>query len=311
MYKSTFFIIFLCFCFSCKQKTTVQEVKTNEIPSEEKTEPQSNVIELADNVYSIGKKENNFYSLVVITDDGVVVIDPARNTHAKLVLSEIKKLTDKPITHLFMTHNHWDHSKGGKAFKDAGATIIAHKEAFEWLEAHPHEDLVQPDSYWQGKDTTFTIGGKNIELNYHGINHGMGMTVFRLPEEKIVYIADLVIPHRVIYTIVPDFTPTEWIRTLKEIETSDFDKALFSHGADGRFIGSKTDVTEVREFLEDLRAAVKVEFDKGTGLSDIPKYIDLPKYHHWGNYDDWIEMNAMRMALDLHFGPYPWRKIEE
>lgn len=310
MYKSTLLLAVFFLCFSCKQKEAT-EVKKTETPAKIKTTSQPNVIELADNVYSIGKKENNFYSLVIITNDGVVVIDPARNTHAELVISEIRKLTDNPITHLFLSHNHWDHSKGGKAFKEVGATIIAHKEAYEWLEAHPHPDLVQPDTYWQGSDTIFNVGGKQLELNYYGINHGMGMTVFRLPKEKIVYIADLVIPHRVIYTIVPDFTPTEWIRTLKEIETSDFNKALFSHGANGKFIGSKTEVTEVREFLEDLRAAVKVEFDKGTGLSDIPKHIDLPKYHAWDNYDDWIEMNAMRMALDFHFGPYPWRKIEE
>lgn len=310
MHRSALFILSLFLCFSCKQKETT-EVKTTEAPIEEKETPQSNVIQLADNIYSIGKKENNFYSLVIITEEGVMVIDPSREAHAELVVSEIRKLTDQPITHLFVSHNHWDHSKGGKAFKDAGAKIIAHKEAYEWLEAHPHKDLVQPDAYWQGNDTIFKVGETQLELNYYGINHGMGMTVFRLPKEKIVYIADLVIPHRVIYTIVPDFTPTEWIRTLKEIEKLDFEKALFSHGVNGQFNGSKVQVTEVREFLEDLRAAVKVEFDKGTPLSDIPKYIDLPKYHDWDNYEDWIEMNAMRMALDFHFGPYPWRKIEE
>lgn len=303
MNKTHLFLLFLCISVSC------QNAEKKEIENPKELQP--NTIKLSEDVYSIGKKEWGFYSLVVITDEGVIVMDPSRNAHADLVLTEIKKLTPKPVTHLFLSHNHWDHTKGGRLFKEQGATIISHKEAFEWLEANPHEDLTQPDTYWQGTDTTYSIGGKDIELHYYGINHGMGMTVFRLPNEKVVYIADLVIPHRVIYTIVPDFTPTEWIRTLKEIEKLDFEKALFSHGADGQFIGGKKQVTEVREFLVDLRAAVKVEYEKGTSLSEIPKYIDLPKYHDWGNYDDWIEMNAMRMALDLHFGPYPWRKIEE
>jgi glyoxylase-like metal-dependent hydrolase (beta-lactamase superfamily II) len=267
-------------------------------------------IKLAEGVYSIGKPEGNFYSLVVISDEGVAIIDPARKAHAKVLMEEIKKLTTQPIKYLFYTHNHWDHTKGGQLFKEAGALVIAHKEAFEWLEANQDVDLVQPDAYWHGSDTTYQLGDIKIDLHYYGINHGMGMTVFELPKEKIVYIADIVIPHRVIYTIVPDFTPTEWIRTLKEVEKLNFKTAIFSHGSDGKFKGGKAQVTEVREFLEDLRAAVKIEFDKGTPLTEIPKYVDLPQYHDWDNYDDWIEMNAMRMALDFHFGPYPWRKIE-
>lgn len=294
---------FACVC-SCKNETKLEIASENTV---QENVPQPTVTEMAEGVYSIG---DGFHSLVVITNDGVVVVDPARDSHAKLMMEEIKKITDQPVKYLFYTHNHWDHTKGGQIFKEQGATVICHKEAFEWLEAHPHKDLVQPDQYWSGRDTTFVIGGKSIDLHYYGINHGMGMTVFRLPVEKIAYIADIVIPHRVIYTIVPDFTPTEWIRTLKEVEKLDISKALFSHGAGDTYLGGMQQITEVREFLEDLRAAVKVQFDKGIGTTEIAQHIDLPKYKHWGNYDDWIEMNVMRMALDLHFGPYPWRKIE-
>ena len=42
-----------------------------------------------------------------------------------------------------------------------------------------------------------------MELNYFGMNHGLGMTVFLLPEEKVAYIADIVTPNRVLFASFP------------------------------------------------------------------------------------------------------------
>ena len=132
----------------------------------------------------------------------------------------------------------------------------------------------------------------------------MGMTVFRLPREKIVFIADIVTPKRLLFTIVPDFNIKEWVRTLQEIEKLDFDTAIFTHGAAP--VGSKADVTANREFIEDLRAAIHAEFEKSTNPFQIPNVIQLPKYEDWAMYDEWLTMNAWRILLDEHMGSYPW-----
>ena len=147
------------------------------------------------------------------------------------------------------SHNHWDHANGDNVFREAGATIIAHEEAYVWMQANPGPDLVLPDEFWSGDKSEITLGGTTVELNYLDMNHGLGMTVFVLPETKVAYVADLVTPNRAMFAIVPDFNIKEWQRTLGEVAELDFDKAVFSHSASGSPVGSKQDVVLEAKFM--------------------------------------------------------------
>jgi len=261
-------------------------------------------IKVTDGVYSYGDPALDYFSMFVVTDDGVIVVEPVNTAHSKAMLQEIRRVTDKPIRYLLHSHNHWDHSGGGQVFSDEGATIITHVEAYEWMKANPHPDMALPDESWAGDRKDIVLGGKTIELHYFGMNHGLGMTVFRLPKEKIVYIADLVTPKRLLFTIVPDLNIKEFQRTLKEIEKLDFETALYSHG---KTFGPKLEVTEIREYTEDLRAAIHAEVEKGTPSHAIPNTLKLPKYKDWAMYDEWLSLNVWRFLLDDHMGPFPWR----
>ena len=63
----------------------------------------------------------------------------------------------------------------------------------------------------------------------------------------------------------------------------------------------------MREFIQDLQGAIIAEFKKGTGFSQIPKAVKLPKYESWAMYDEWLPLNVWRVMLDMHMGPFPWR----
>ncbi|NQY73592.1 MAG: hypothetical protein HRT90_02400 [Candidatus Margulisbacteria bacterium] len=171
------------------------------------------------------------------------------------------------------------------------------------MKANPHRDMLLPDKGWRGKLKKITLGGRTIELHYFGMNHGLGMTVFYLPKEKIVYIADLVTPKRLLFTIVPDFNIKETQRTLKEIMELEFDVVLFSHG---KRTGTKSEINEIWQYTEDLRTAIHAEFTKGTSPFTIPNVVKLPKYEDWAMYKEWLPMNAWRILLDDHMGPFPW-----
>ena len=63
--------------------------------------------------------QNDFYfSVFVITDDGVIVTDPIDAEAAAWLKDEIAKLTDKPITHIIYSHGHEDHASGGLVLAD-------------------------------------------------------------------------------------------------------------------------------------------------------------------------------------------------
>ena len=153
-------------------------------------------VKVADNVYSYGNPAMAYFSMFVVTDNGVMAIEPVNTSHSQGLLQAIQSVTDQPIRYLLHSHNHWDHSAGGQVFKDEGATIIAHVEAYDWMRANPHADVALPDESWGGPRSDIVLGGTTLELHYFGMSHGLGMTVFLLPEEKIVYIADIVTPQR-------------------------------------------------------------------------------------------------------------------
>ncbi len=271
-------------------------------------EHQSKTTQIADSVYTF-TTSGEYISMFVVTKSGVIVFETVNTLHATAMVAEIKKITDKPIKYAFHSHNHWDHASGGQVLLDEGAVTIAHAEAYEWMKANTGRDMAIPKQSWSGKQKDVELGGTKVELHYLGMNHGLGMTIFLLPQFKIAYIADLVTPNRVAFTIVPDFNIREWERSLNEVLQLDFDKAVFSHNANNDPLagGSKQDVTLQLQYVRDLRAGFYAELKKGTNPFLIPKVLKLPKYKDWAMYEQWLEMNIWRILSDEFLGPYPWR----
>ena len=211
---------------------------------------------------------------------------------------------------MFHSHNHWDHAGGGQAFKDAGAQTVMHALAAEWLEANPGRETTPPEVIWSGKRHDVKLGDFSVQMHYLGLNHGLGMTVFIVPERRVAFIADLVSPNRVMFAVVPDFNIGEWERSLTDVLELEFEVAVCTHNElplkDAQKGCTRKHVVEERQFIRDLREAILSEFQKGTGFLDVPKAIELPQYSHWAHYDDWLEMNALRLMTDLWMGPFPW-----
>jgi glyoxylase-like metal-dependent hydrolase (beta-lactamase superfamily II) len=79
---------------------------------------------------ALGNSQNkNFISNAgfIIGPTGVVVIDALGSPAvADELISVIRKITVKPITHVIVTHYHADHVYGLQSYKEVGAQIIAH-----------------------------------------------------------------------------------------------------------------------------------------------------------------------------------------
>ena len=132
---------------------TITLVLTNPIPSK------AEIKELSKNVYSF--TSNILFklnSMFIITECGVVVIEPFNTKHSQLMLETIRTITQQPIVYLLISHNHWDHSSGSKVFKDVGAMVMAHQEAIEYLENYPNPEVVVPDQSWTGKKHVIKLG---------------------------------------------------------------------------------------------------------------------------------------------------------
>src|SRR5499426_3131531 len=149
-------------------------------------------VEGTENVYIF--RNGNHQAIFVVTPEGVIATDPVaygRPTGGQQYVDEIKKVTDRPIRYLIYSHHHYDHIAGGKAFKDAGATVIAHKRAKERLEVLGDPATVLPDQTFE-KQRTLKLGGTTLELTYLGLNHSDSTIVMRLPKEKLIFIVDTI-----------------------------------------------------------------------------------------------------------------------
>lgn len=259
--------------------------------------PAYQTTQVAPGLYSFGA--GLAFNAFMVTDDGVIVMDSFDKDFAKASLEAIRKVTDKPIKYLIYSHNHYDHISGGEVFKAEGATILCHEAAANWLKSHPSPDVAMPDQTWSGSKSELKLGSSQVNLLYFGANHGEGMTVFQFPREKVIYTVDLVVPHRVAFAYMPDFSPKEWERTLAEMNKLDFDQVMFAHNA---AVGPRTSVADQLKFLQDLRAAIFAEFKKGTPFMRIPNAVKLPQYETWDGYEEWLPMNAWRVLLEIAMG---------
>ncbi len=244
-----------------------------------------------------------YRNVFIVTDEGVIVTDPLNPKAAKLLKKEIRKVTDKPVKYVVYSHNHHDHISGGIVFKEEGAKFVGHKNVAKELGDHPSPVTPIPEITF---DTNYTLklGNRTLELLYFGPNHGESLVVMRIPEEKFLFVVDIVTPRRVAFRMMPDFWPDDWVRSLKEIEKLDVDYVISAHGPEHQpAIDPASVVTEQREYLEDLMAAVKTAMDNGTHSPDkLQKTIKLPKYEHWRSYKEWLPMNVERIWAFYHMG---------
>ncbi len=75
-------------------------------------------------------------SVVILSNDGVLVFDTnGTPAAAEAVLSEIRKLTDKPVKYVVNSHWHWDHWYGTEVYRRAfpGVHVVTHEKTREMM----------------------------------------------------------------------------------------------------------------------------------------------------------------------------------
>ena len=248
-----------------------------------------------DNVYIF--RYQNHQAMFVVTPAGVIVTDPisyGRPQAAKTYLDEIRKITNAPIKYLIYSHHHYDHIAGGKVFKDAGATVVAHRRAKERLAQLKGLDVVIPDQVVDGK-RTIKLGGTTLDLVYTGRNHSDSSIVMLLPKEKILFAVDFnslgAVPSRL---AVNDSYPTEWEASLQRTLALNWERMIPGHPGPGGRLGTKKDMEQQIAFMTDMAAEVKKASDAGKCFDPATKDVRLPKYGTLAGYEQNIEWNIHR-----------------
>lgn len=133
-------------------------------------------------------------SLVVVTSDGVVVVDGQDDmSEGRRLIDAIRQVTSEPIRYLINASPHGDHVNSNAAFEDA--VIIAHEGARQAMvdagtpvteEVGP----ILPHVTFQDR-MTLRVGGRTLELYHFGLGHTRGDAVVLLPDEGIAFLSEL------------------------------------------------------------------------------------------------------------------------
>src|SRR5919106_1593083 len=83
-------------------------------------------VKVTDGVYMFEHSRGSGNSTVVITDDGVLVLD-FHIANADQTLAGIRKLTDKKVKYLISSHSAADHASGAWHFREDRPVYIATK----------------------------------------------------------------------------------------------------------------------------------------------------------------------------------------
>jgi len=265
-------------------------------------------------VSALGSPANqNFISNAgfVVTPAGVVVIDALGSPAlAQRLLAEIRKITPQPVTHVILTHYHADHIYGLQVFKAAGAKVIAHRGARDYLasdtarlrlqasrtELAPWIDgntrLVAPDEWLDGP-RELTVGGTRMRILPVGPSHTAEDLVIWLPREKVLFAGDLVFRGRIPFVGQAD--SRRWIGALDQILELGADVLVPGHGGPTR--EARADLQLTRDYLVHLRRVMGEAAKNLEPWEDAYRAADWSRFEHLPLFQAANRMNAYNTYL--------------
>jgi glyoxylase-like metal-dependent hydrolase (beta-lactamase superfamily II) len=236
----------------------------------------------------------------VIADGGVLVIDALGSPPlAERLLAEIRQRTALPIKYVVATHYHADHIYGLQVFKAAGAQIVAHEGALDYIgsdtarlrlqasreELFPWVDentRVMPADVWvRGQqDLPLHIGSTRFVLHHVGPSHTDEDLAVHMPERGVLFVGDLVFRGRIPF--VGNADSRAWIAAIDRVSALQPRLMIPGHGP----ISAEpvADLRFTRDYLAHLRhtmgqAARDLDpFDEAYARVDWSRFAGMPLF---------------------------------
>ena len=261
--------------------------------------------EIGDGLYAF-TAEGDPNSGVIIGDESVMVVEAQATPRlARAVIDEIRKVTDKPISHLALTHYHAVRVLGASAF-GAGQVIMSEKARAMVVERgqedwdsefarfprlfEGHEEipgLTWPTTTFHGRMSVY-LGKRRIDLMHLGRAHTAGDIVIYVPDQNVMFTGDIVEYKSACYCGDGHFH--DWPGTLDRIRAWKLD--AIAPGRGDALIGSKlvnAALDSTADFVTSTYApAAKVAL-RGGSLKEAwdavraecdPKFADYAIYEH-------------------------------
>jgi len=221
-------------------------------------------------------------SIIIEGTHEVMLVDAQlTKTNAEKVLQEIKA-TQKPLSIIYLTHEHADHFLGLEVFKEAypGVRILANSNVVDRINKVYQEKIDK----WKGilgsdaashrvviskyDDNFIRFDNSNIEILKNVQGDTDANTMLWLPGQKTLIAGDVLFNDLHVYTAETDMTARRrWLDSLKKIRDLKPAAVIPGHSK----VGAAIDATSAVDFTEKYLLIFEEELKKAKTPDDLVK----------------------------------------
>lgn len=238
---------------------------------------------------------------VIIGDESVMIIDAQATPRlADMVIEKIRTVTDKPISHVVLSHYHAVRVLGASAYgadqiimSDTARSMVVERGQEDWdseFQRFPrlfegHESipgLTWPTTTFSNSMTVY-LGKRKVELKHLGRAHTAGDIVAWVPDDGVMFTGDIVEYHSACYCGDGHFN--DWSGTLDNIKS--YSPRAIAPGRGDALVGTKmvnAALKSTRDFVASTYLPAAAIAARGGSLKEA-----------W---------NAVRAECDEKFGDY-------
>ena len=250
---------------------------------------------IKEGIYVQSAREVNSTSSIILTEEGVVIIDTGQTPmDSREVMEAVKKLTPLPVRVVINTEVHPDHTTGNfvfsppalvinhegaseamrKAYDPERANTLA-KQSAEMRDAVQGYRLVTPHIEYHDK-ATLHVGERTFELLHLKKVHSEADTAVWLPKERVLFAASVAIPNS-INNIRPFVAIPDMLAAIKMMKSLNPEVVVPGHGS----FGTTTIFDDSERYYGLLLERVGVMVREGQSLDQIKQELRMPEYKDW------------------------------
>jgi cyclase len=259
------------------------------------------VKKIADGIYVHTGKGFDSNSGIILTQDGVVVIDTGQNPiESRDIMATVKKLTPMPVRLVIDTEPHNDHTTGHYVFSPP-AIVVAAAGGGESMRAADRSapDRIQrlaasspemkaalegyrfiPPNIEYHDRMTINLGGRTFELMYLKGVHSESDNAVWLPKERVLFSASAFVVNQ-INILRPFVTIPDILAAGKMMKALNPEHVVPGHGTPGTVKIFEDGERYYALLLDRVGKLVR----EGKSLNDIKNEVTMPEYASFASQD--------------------------
>ena len=249
----------------------------------------------------------------IVTDAGVIVIDPGSSLQAgRMVMKRIRETTDRPVTHVFITHVHGDHWLGNQGITELypDAVIMAHPEMIRKARDGEGAHWVSlmsaaTEGFTDGTEAvipreavddseTLEFHGKTFRVHAPGKAHSGTDIMIEYVDESVLFTGDNVLYKRI--ARMDDGTFSGSIDACQLAIDIGARHYVPGHGP----VGGIEVPTSFLAYLQTLYGEVERLYEEGLQAFEMKETVvaKLAAYRDWVNFEDEVGRHVSLAVLE-------------